>query len=144
MDAPALLFLPSSTGSCAVTFDPVSGMFSVIKSPPSCMSAGSCSAAAQPRWCARQKQRLINYEQHLNKCAFISGETRSSVQPCRTTCFSSCTVNTDVLGFLCLHSERTLKDVCAAGVVVAWKPRESVGAPVCREGAEILRPLVEI
>lgn len=34
MDGPALLFVPPSTGLCAVTFHPISQTFYVISTPP--------------------------------------------------------------------------------------------------------------
>lgn len=52
-----------------------------------------------------------------------------------TTCLSCCSVNSDMLGFLCLRGRET----CTAGVLVAWKPRQRVGVPFRSEGAEILR-----
>lgn len=75
MDGPALLFVPSSTGSCAVTFHPVCQTFYVISTPPPPPQAWDqntplllCCAAA-----VRGTNSLINYEKHLNNCAFLSG-----------------------------------------------------------------------
>lgn len=49
-----------------------------------------------------------------------------------------------MLGFLCLHSKHTLRETCTAGVPVAWTPRQCVGVPSEREGAEILHLLVDM
>lgn len=60
MNVPALLFVPSSTGLCAVTFDLVFPLFCVAEPlPPLVLDQGIATGAG---WGAGHQQSLINYE----------------------------------------------------------------------------------
>lgn len=62
MNVPALLFVPSCTGSCAVTFDPVCQMFYVIETlPPHALDA-DIPAVQRGAAGVRDANSLINYE----------------------------------------------------------------------------------